>query len=447
MSFVGKPVLLRSGDGLVIDSDTIQYLSYNESEDKKLDRLVESSMKVELTDLKASRTLNTGLQLRLTRLKKTKPNHLVPCSSSSTMTMAMEATICLRHTQLGYSVVLIVRDHYFHTYLYLIPGRVPGEKFFKVIEWDKLVIFPKHVAFKGDNGSYLKAKTIEDHPYLKFEAKDIGDPTVGHEVFLNRDGSLRIKSIARGKFWKLSPSWIWCDAAYEKSYHDDSLFKPVKLGSNVVALRNQRNKSYCARLTTEGKEDCLNASMGSVVNEARLVVEEHALSRIINDVDFHLDRARIDIKEVILGMSSKLVNSSKNGKSSTMVKLSYQESKSKTWSSSVSLSLGVKTTFEVGIPLVANGKIEISAVSTGTYEWGEVDTTIRTVEASTTVVVPPGSKKRLIVVANKGVCEIPFSYRQRDHLTNGLFMEEEKHDGLYNGINYYEITTKIVDVL
>ncbi|KAK9119662.1 hypothetical protein Scep_017755 [Stephania cephalantha] len=320
-------------------------------------------MKVELTDLKARYVLEKSKNIKNSvRIRSCYNNKYWVRKSNTEYWIAAEAdeieedqtkpsctlfvliynedghggyNLWLRHTQLGYFVVLEVRD-LAHTYLYLRPGRVPGEKFVKVIEWDKLVIFPKHVAFKGDNGSYLKAKTIQDHPYLQFGTKDIGDRTVGH--------------------------------------------KPVKLGSNVVALRNQRNKRYCARLTAEGKEDCLNASIGSIVNEARLVVEELALSRTINNVDFHLDRARIDIKEVILGMSSKVENLSKNGESSTVVKVSYQESRSKTWRSSVSLSLGLKATFEVGIPLVANGKIEISALSTGTYEWGKVDTTIRTVE-------------------------------------------------------------------
>ncbi|KAM7473277.1 hypothetical protein LguiB_020520 [Lonicera macranthoides] len=63
---------------------------------------------------------------------------------------------------------------------------------FSVIDWESLLILPKHVAFKGDNGKYLSSKWIESHEYLQFISDDIGDPSIGHETFTTTDGSIRI---------------------------------------------------------------------------------------------------------------------------------------------------------------------------------------------------------------------------------------------------------------
>ena len=56
----------------------------------------------------------------------------------------------------------------------------------------------KTIAFKGDNGYYLRTRAIEGHPYLEFASSDIGDPTVGNEAFTTHDGSVLIKSDSGG---------------------------------------------------------------------------------------------------------------------------------------------------------------------------------------------------------------------------------------------------------
>lgn len=106
------------------------------------------------------------------------------------------------------------------------------------VDWESFFVLPKHVAFKGDNGSYLSAQWIEDLPYLQFSLDDIGDPKVGNEVLITSDGNVRIKSNYFGKFWRRSPNWIWADTTDTTSNDQDILFWPVRVENNVVALRN-----------------------------------------------------------------------------------------------------------------------------------------------------------------------------------------------------------------
>ncbi|XP_058215693.1 uncharacterized protein LOC131326825 [Rhododendron vialii] len=164
---------------------------------------------------------------------------------------------------------------------------------FHIHDWETLLILPKHIELKGDNGLYLSARLIHGRQYLQFASSDNGDPTVGNEVFISQYGNVRIKNNHSGKFWRLSPNWIWADSDDTTTDDSDTLFSPVKVGDNVIALRCMVNKSFCMRISEEGKENCLNAGVQTLCREARLVVEELVISREIYNVYFRRLAARI----------------------------------------------------------------------------------------------------------------------------------------------------------
>ncbi|KAI9107346.1 hypothetical protein K1719_021734 [Acacia pycnantha] len=116
------------------------------------------------------------------------------------------------HVQVGcYSQVKILEPYF---YLY-VGSNDSVDYVYKIIDWESLLITPKHVAFKGDNGQYLSARWIDRHQYLQFASNDVGDPTVVNEIFTTHDGSIRVKSDYFGKFWRgeFSPCcWIWADS-------------------------------------------------------------------------------------------------------------------------------------------------------------------------------------------------------------------------------------------
>ncbi|KAI9070549.1 hypothetical protein K1719_047487 [Acacia pycnantha] len=90
--------------------------------------------------------------------------------------------------------------------------------------------------------------------YLQFASNDVGDDTtVGNEIFTTHDGSIRVKSDYFGKFWRRSPNWIQDDSNDTTNNNSDTLFWPVKVDNNVVALRNLGNNNFCKRLTTVPK--------------------------------------------------------------------------------------------------------------------------------------------------------------------------------------------------
>ncbi|KAI8553381.1 hypothetical protein RHMOL_Rhmol05G0011300 [Rhododendron molle] len=170
---------------------------------------------------------------------------------------------------------------------------------FAITDWELLLILPKNITLKGDNGLYLSARWIEGHQYLQFASSDNGDPTVWNEVFITKNGSVRIKNNHFIKFWRCSRNWIWADSDDTTTGNLDTLFCPVKVGDDVIALRNLGNNSFCKRLSTEGKTSCLNAAVTTISREARLVVEELVISRKIDNVKFRLLDARIYDQNII----------------------------------------------------------------------------------------------------------------------------------------------------
>ncbi|CAB4311843.1 unnamed protein product [Prunus armeniaca] len=109
---------------------------------------------------------------------------------------------------------------------------------YTVIDWEALVILPKHIAFKGDNGNYLSAQSMDGHPYLQFSATDPTDPKVENEVFIAGDQSVRIKSTHTQNFRRRNTS------------PDNSINNWISADSNDTANKNsdkhQRRQCRCS---------------------------------------------------------------------------------------------------------------------------------------------------------------------------------------------------------
>ncbi|KAF7142995.1 hypothetical protein RHSIM_Rhsim05G0011800 [Rhododendron simsii] len=343
------------------------------------------------------------------------------------------ATVRFRHVQLGRYLT--------GACLYAQSSSTDSDRLdvFGIIDWGSLLILPKHIALKGDNGLYLSARLISGHEFLEFASSDNGDPTVGNEVFITKDGSVRIKNNHFGKFWKRDPSssWIWADSDDATTDNLNTLFSPVKVGSNVIALRNLGSNNFCMRMISkEGKDNCLYAGVDTLSKEARLVVEELVISREIYNVKFHLMDARIYNQNIITMVTETATNDTQESNTAKL-KLLHKETKSSTWNGSLSLKLGVKTSIQTGIPLIVEGKVEVSAEFSGGYQWGETTSTENQVETEYTIPVPAMSKVTVSLLATQGSCDVPFSYTQHDTLMNGKQVTHDFDDGIYTGINSF----------
>ncbi|MFS8005872.1 putative aerolysin, Agglutinin domain, Agglutinin domain superfamily [Helianthus anomalus] len=312
---------------------------------------------------------------------------------------------------------------------------------FPTVDWETLVILPSKVSFKSDDlsGNYLCSR-VQDryYNYHKFEpGLDIGDPRVAHELFPTSNGNYRIKSLYYGKFWRRSPNWIWADAE-ENDHSNDTLFSFVKISDKLFALRNLGNNYFCGALTTEGKTNCLNAHYPTMSRQTRLMVEERTLQRDISNVRYRLSHSRIYQEEIQEVSHAFATNDSLDKETTITLTYSISDSRTATWTNSVSMTFGIKATFAVdSIPLIAKNGIEVSSEFSHMHQWGEANTTEQKRESSYAVLVPPLTTMKVTLMCTKAACDVPFSYTQHDLLTNGERLTTVKDDGVYTGINSY----------
>uniref|UniRef100_A0A0A0KEX2 Agglutinin domain-containing protein n=1 Tax=Cucumis sativus TaxID=3659 RepID=A0A0A0KEX2_CUCSA len=310
---------------------------------------------------------------------------------------------------------------------------------FTIFDWSTLFVLPKHVAFKGNNGHYLKVHS-SGTKYLEFSGSDVGDPRVGNQIFTTADGHVRIKNDYLGKFWIRDPNWILVKASESDFDDPNNLFWPVRLGDGQgIALRNRGNDMFCKSLSKDGKNNCLNAAVDSISPEAKLQIEELVISRTIYDVNFRVLDARFYNETPITMTSKEMVNRSSEPELQKL-KLRYEDTKSSTWTNSVGKKLGMKMSIETGTPEISSQEIEVSAEFKEEYTWGETKETKSRMEVEHHVTVPPNSRVIAKVLSTKGFCDIPYSYTQRDVLTNGKVIIQHFDDGVYIGSNCYNYT-------
>ncbi|KAK8548370.1 hypothetical protein V6N13_054821 [Hibiscus sabdariffa] len=94
---------------------------------------------------------------------------------------------------------------------------------------------------------------------------------------------------------------------------------------------------------------------------------------------------------------------------------------------------------DFSLPLIFEGKLEVSGEFQTEVEWGETKISTTVVEVVQKVVVPAKTKMTVNLVATKGTYDVPFTYMQRDTLYDGSTYTSEIEGNTYTDSNYYNI--------
>ncbi|KAI3945532.1 hypothetical protein MKW98_018349 [Papaver atlanticum] len=304
-----------------------------------------------------------------------------------------------------------------------------------IIDWESVVVFPNRIVIKSNNGLYLR--TGSDR-FMGFSNGSLGSEDLEYEVTPSRNGGIRVKTIRYGNYWRDDDhsDWVFADVSSHGIHHTNTVFLPVKLEKNVIALRCLKNNLYCRRYSYSGKVNCLATVTSYIDGETRMVIEEPVLSRKIENVNYRLTDARISDEKVLVLINKEVINRS-DQTNTVALDIKYTDTQTSTWNASVSITLGVTTTISAGVPTVAEGSIQVSSEFSSSYQWGKtIERSIQTGSVYT-VSVPPMSRVKVSLMASQGSCDIPFSYTQHDVLTNGSIKVYEKDDGWYTGLNSF----------
>lgn len=322
-------------------------------------------------------------------------------------------------------------------------ANIPGGHRFRFRDMTSLVILPKHVLFKGDNGNYLRARK---GGWLEFVANDPTDWRVHHiSTLVPNTGDVRLLSPRFNLYWqRISNDWLRCDAGETGQQNLlNSIFRPVRQTSSsqgtTIALLNTTNNRYCQRWTSGGNAGRIRASALNIPSNALLTVEEAVRDREISNIRYHIEDARtydmIPIRSV-----PQIVYNYGHSEAITKVGFSYLEVMEDMFSSSHSWKLSVTTTVKVRfIPKIVEGKLTANASYSGEVKWSKKNRSEERITSSTNAPVPARSITRVTLVVAQGSMDVPYSYKQRDVLMDGSLDIKDMHDGLFSGLNTFEL--------
>nr|XP_043637881.1 uncharacterized protein LOC122608872 [Erigeron canadensis] len=328
----------------------------------------------------------------------------------------------------------------------LVASPTSNGSVFSVIDRESLVVLPSKIAFKS-NDYYLQSMLIEGHGYQRFDpGLHNAEPRVAKELIPAADGKYRIRDEYWNQFLTRHGSWVWADSP-DTNLSSDTMFSFVHIENNIFGLRSSGNNAFCGRVTKEGKTNCLSAEFSTLANPARLIVEERVLKREIVNIKYRLSDIR-PYDQNPLELDTQTTTNLLTDTETTST-LSFQETKSRTtsWTNSQTIDFGVSVSMSVeAIPFISEVGIELESNFTSTYNWGETKTETETTGVSHSVTVPPLKTYMVSLMATTGVCEVPFSYTQRDLLPTGGWQEYEKDDGVFTGINSYNFHFDQVEI-
>ncbi|KAK8490808.1 hypothetical protein V6N13_128840 [Hibiscus sabdariffa] len=311
---------------------------------------------------------------------------------------------------------------------------------FTVVDWSLLLILPRHVAFWGPNNKYL---CVKDDSMSYFIKDDIGEETVACEILPTNDGRIRIKSCRTGKFFRcVNSGWMWIRVDDTSTDNVDTFFRAVKYDDQKIALINLGNNKFCKWFTVGAYVHGFAAHVNSVTAEAQIKVEEPVLTREIYDFKYDLHNSRVYSESVLVVAQNSATNFSDNP-SALDVKLGYKDTRSSCWNTDISLKLDMKTKMSFDIPVIFEGNVILSSEFRSGVEWGKVFETTTNLETVHNVVVPPMSEVTVNLVATKGLCDVPFTYKQRDVLYDGSSVVSAVQGCNYYGSNYHSMKFEV----
>lgn len=313
---------------------------------------------------------------------------------------------------------------------------------FDVINLSTLVLFPKHVSFKGDNGSYVRTYVSGTRgTRLAYDVDDRKNPSVHFESYALPNGDVRFRSIQANRYWRrMNAEWIMVDSTDTSNNDPATIFRPVRrsLTEKVIGLLNVGNNKYCMRWDRRGQpqlRETMTASATTLEPLTVLTVDEAILDRKISNVVYNMNDIRIYNQTVQRTVPQQVVNNTDSTVEHHLI-FRYREIKSERFASSHSWKISYVSQINVTIiPVLLEGQVTLEAHYEGNVSWETEHRVEDEVESGVRVPVPPRTISNVIGLVSRGTIDVPYSYRQEDILLNGQPRITNMTDGLFTGVN------------
>lgn len=296
------------------------------------------------------------------------------------------------------------------------------------VNWDSIFILPKYTAFKSNNAKYLKPLD----KYLQFSAPYVDDIAVTFEIISVEDAYVSVKHVDSNKYWiRGSDNWIRYEAIDIEEDDPNALVWPVKVDSKIVGLRNKGNNNFCKRFRKGKSVNYLSAVTLNLNDEtSRLEVKDVGIAKNIEDVEYHVNDARVYSKEIVTICEGIAINNTEV-ESEVTVAFKRRKKVERIWSSTVSKINGVATKFVAKVPII--GELGFSFEVSDGNKWDEIEMESSFEEVKETILVAPMSKVKYAAMISQASYDIPFSYDLRETLQDSREVTNHYKDGFFTG--------------
>ncbi|CAN9276535.1 unnamed protein product [Alternaria sp. RS040] len=125
-----------------------------------------------------------------------------------------------------------------------------------------------------------------------------------------------------------------------------------------------------------------------------------------------------------------------------VITISETTEQQSTFETEAGLEIGVTTSFSCGVPILAEGKVEVSAKVHTNLKWGTTNTTSQSWEASVPLTVPPHTHLRVTATVTQSILEVPFTTTWKSPKTGKTMTTK----GIFSGLSSSDLTTNFFPV-
>ncbi|XP_017283302.1 natterin-3 [Kryptolebias marmoratus] len=209
----------------------------------------------------------------------------------------------------------------------------------------------------------------------------------------------------------------------------------IYVGKNKYGLGKVYPKDKCFYLPWEGDEYWYKVSY-------EVLTTNMGVSReLISDVKYNIEQAKI-LKKPPKVLKRSTINNANCDPVSKTTTLSKTTLETNSWGLSVSLMIGVRATFETGIPFLAEGKLDITLEIMFQYSKGKSVTEESTHSVSFTINVPPNHRCTVKMMSYSYDTKIPFTARLKRTYRNGK-TKSTTISGTYHGVHTADVYVEV----
>ncbi|KAL0257480.1 hypothetical protein SLS55_008293 [Diplodia seriata] len=155
---------------------------------------------------------------------------------------------------------------------------------------------------------------------------------------------------------------------------------------------------------------------------------------VFKGIKFNVDEGKIlDTTPIMLARSNLSNNSSVDQKISSTFKEATENESSFEYTLGFAVEVG--TSFSCGVPLLAEGKIEVSATVSNEFKWGSTTKKVTEFSATFEATAPPHSTVVASATVTRSVMQVPFTMTW----TSPEHGYEVKTEGAYRGVQFYDL--------